>query len=295
MTPLGTKSEPDARQGPARRLPSWPWLAALLLAGAAVWLWAGRPNLAGRQAAGVEGTEGLVSPPADAKPKRDLTPAEAGREREWARQRERMVERDLRGRDIRDRRVLAAMGKVPRHEFVPGRVARLAYADHALPIGQEQTISQPYVVALMTQAADPQPRHKVLEVGTGSGYQAAVLAELVAEVYTVELVPALAREAAARLRRLGYRNVYARAGDGYLGWPKAAPFDAILVTCGADHVPGPLWEQLEPGGKMVIPVGPPDRMWLRVLTKGGDGKERSRDLIPVRFVPLRRQGDRPEK
>ena len=287
MIPLGTNRDPDARQGPARRLPVWPRLAALLLAGAAVWLWAGRPSLAGAEA--------LETPPADAEPKRELTPAEAERERQWARQRERMVELGLRGRDIRNRRVLAAMGKVPRHEFVPSRVAHLAYADRALPIGHEQTISQPYIVALMTQAADPQPKHKVLEVGTGSGYQAAVLAELVAEVYTIELVPALAREATARLKRLGYRNVHARSGDGYLGWPKAAPFDSILVTCGADHVPRPLWEQLKPGGKMVIPVGPPDRMWLRVLTKGADGKERSRDLTPVRFVPLRRPGDRPEK
>jgi protein-L-isoaspartate(D-aspartate) O-methyltransferase len=295
MIPLGTNSDPDARQHPAQRLPAWLWLAALLLAGAAVWLWAGRPNLTGRQAADVEGPEALETPPADAKPKRELTPVEAERERAWARQRERMVELDLRGRDIRNGRVLAAMGKVPRHEFVPSRVAHLAYADHALPIGHEQTISQPYIVALMTQAADPQPKHKVLEVGTGSGYQAAVLAELVAEVYTIELVPALAQEATARLQRLGYGNVHARAGDGYLGWPQAPPFDAILVTCGADHVPRPLWEQLQPGGKMVIPVGPPDQMWLRVLTKGADGKESSRDLAPVRFVPLRRPGDRPEK
>jgi protein-L-isoaspartate(D-aspartate) O-methyltransferase len=236
----------------------------LLLACVAVWLWAGRPNL-------------------------------AEREREWARQRERMVERDLQGRDIRNQRVLAAMGKVPRHEFVPSGVAHLAYADRALPIGHEQTISQPYIVALMTQAADPQPKHKVLEVGTGSGYQAAVLAELVAEVYTIELVRALSQGATARLKRLGYGNVHARAGDGYQGWPKAAPFDAILVTCGADHVPRPLWEQLKPGGNLVIPVGSPDRMWLRVLTKDADGKERSRDLAPVLFVPLRRPGDGPEK
>ena len=295
MIPLGTHSDPDTRPHPAQCLPAWPWLAALLLAGAAVWLGAGRPNPAGRQAEDVEGAEALETPPADTKPGQELTPAEAEHEREWARQRERMVELDLGGRDIRNRRVLAAMGKVPRHAFVPSRVAHLAYADRALPIGHEQTISQPYIVALMTQAADPQPEHKVLEVGTGSGYQAAVLAELVAEVYTIELVPALAREATARLKRLGYGNVHARAGDGYLGWPKAAPFDAILVTCGADHVPRPLWEQLKPGGKMVIPVGPPGRMWLRVLTKGADGKERSRDLTPVRFVPLRRPGDRPEK
>ena len=159
MIPLGTNRDPDARQGPARRLPVWPRLAALLLAGAAVWLWAGRPNLAERQATAVEGAEAGETPPADAKPERELRPAEAGGEREWARQRERMVELDLRGRDIRNGRVLAAMGKVPRHEFVPSRVAHLAYADHALPIGHEQTISQPYIVALMTQAADPQPEH----------------------------------------------------------------------------------------------------------------------------------------
>jgi protein-L-isoaspartate(D-aspartate) O-methyltransferase len=295
MIPPGTNSDPDPRQGPAQRLPAWLWLGALLLAGAAVWLWAAWPNLAGRQPPYVESAAALKTPPADAKPKRELTSAEAGRKREWARQRERMVELDLRGRDIRNGRVLAAMGKVPRHEFVPSRVADLAYADHALLIGHEQTISQPYIVALMTQAADPQPRHKVLEVGTGSGYQAAVLTELVAEVYTIELVPALAREATDRLKRLGYRNVHTRTGDGYLGWPEVAPFDAILVTCGADHVPRPLWEQLRPGGKMVIPLSPPDRMWLRVLTKGADGKELSRDLTPVRFVPLRRPGDRPEK
>jgi protein-L-isoaspartate(D-aspartate) O-methyltransferase len=294
MAPLGTSSGPDARQAHARRLTAWPWLPALLLAGATVWLGAERENLAGRAAA-VEAAEAPDPPPAGAEPKRELTPAEAERERERALRRERMVEFDLRGRDIRDKRVLAAMGKVPRHEFVPARLADLAYADRALPIGHEQTISQPYVVALMTQAADVRPKHKVLEVGTGSGYQAAVLAELAAEVYTIELVPALAKEASARLRRLGYRNVQAREGDGYLGWPKASPFDAVVVTCGADHVPKPLWEQLRPGGRMVIPVGPPGRMWLRVLTKGADGKERSRDLTPVRFVPLRRPGGGPEK
>ena len=160
MIPLGTHSDPNTRQHPTQRLPAWPWLAALLLAGAAVWLGAGRPNPAGRQAEDVEGAEALETPPADAKPKRELTSAEAGRKREWARQRERMVELDLRGRDIRNRRVLAALGKVPRHEFVPSRVAHLAYADRALPIGHEQTISQPYIVALMTQAADPQPEHR---------------------------------------------------------------------------------------------------------------------------------------
>jgi protein-L-isoaspartate(D-aspartate) O-methyltransferase len=203
-----------------------------------------------------------------------------------------MVEQQLIPRDIRSRRVLDVMGRVPRHEFVPDAVRGRSYADGALPIGHEQTISQPYIVALMTEQADPQPGQRVLEVGTGSGYQAAVLADLVQEVYTIELVPALAREASTRLERLGYRNVRVRQGDGYQGWPEAAPFDAILVTCGAEHVPGPLFEQLKPGGRMVIPVGePPDRLWLRLITKTADGKQQAVDLLRVRFVPLRRPSD----
>jgi protein-L-isoaspartate(D-aspartate) O-methyltransferase len=207
----------------------------------------------------------------------------------WARQRQRMVETQLAARDVDDKRVLATMGKVPRHAFVPDAVRGRAYDDSALPLGHGQTISQPYIVALMTQAAAVQPKHRVLEVGTGSGYQAAVLSELVAEVYTIELVPELAKEAAERLKRLGYANVTAKAGDGYLGWPDAAPFDAVLVTCGADHVPKPLMEQLKPGGKMVIPVGrPPHDLTLRVLTKNADGTHTTKDLAPVAFVPLRR-------
>jgi protein-L-isoaspartate(D-aspartate) O-methyltransferase len=217
-------------------------------------------------------------------------------EREWARKRKAMVERQLSGRDIRDKRVLEVMGRVPRHLFVPDAVRDEAYEDHPLPIGEGQTISQPYIVALMTEAAAPQPKHRVLEVGTGSGYQAAVLAELAEKVYTIELVAELAKEAALRLKRLGYANVEVKEGDGYLGWKEAAPFDSILVTCGAEHVPKPLFEQLKPGGKMVIPVGePPHRLWLRVVTKGPKGEEQSRDLIPVSFVPLRRPVNSPPK
>jgi len=212
---------------------------------------------------------------------------------DWAAQRREMVERQLAGHGIRSPRVLAAMGRVPRHEFVPDAVRPQAYADGALPIGHGQTISQPYVVAFMTEAVDPQPGQRVLEVGTGSGYQAAVLAELAGEVYTVELIPELARAAEARLRRLGYRNVHVRAGDGYLGWPEKAPFDAVVVTCGADHVPQPLLTQLKPGGRLIIPVGDAaGQQSLRIITKGQGGELRERDVLPVRFVPLRRPGDR---
>jgi protein-L-isoaspartate(D-aspartate) O-methyltransferase len=200
-----------------------------------------------------------------------------------------MVERQLTARGIKDERVLAAMGKVPRHEFVPERLRAAAYADGPLPIGQGQTISQPYIVAFMTEAIGPRRGQRVLEVGTGSGYQAAVLAELVGGVYTVELLPELAEAAKKRLARLGYRNVHVKTGDGYLGWPDKGPFDAVVVTCGAKEVPRPLFEQFKPGGKMVIPVGESgENQTLRVITKGAGGKREVRDLLPVRFVPLRR-------
>ena len=209
---------------------------------------------------------------------------------DWSDARQRMVTEQLAGRDIRSSGVLAVMGRVPRHLFVPSNLEAHAYDDSPLPIGEGQTISQPYIVALMTELADPQAGAKLLEVGTGSGYQAAVLAELGAEVYTIELLAPLAREAAARLERLGYATkVHVRTGDGYLGWPEAAPFDAILVTCGAIDVPEPLFQQLKPGGKIVIPVGPQSAHVLRVIEKDQQGRRRSRDVIPVRFVPLRRQ------
>jgi protein-L-isoaspartate(D-aspartate) O-methyltransferase len=221
----------------------------------------------------------------------NCSPAETPPGSSWEVARKRMVERQLAVRGIKDERVLAAMGKVPRHEFVPQGHRAQAYADRPLPIGQGQTISQPYIVAFMTEAISPRRGQRVLEVGTGSGYQAAVLAELVGEVYTVELLPELAAAANKRLERLGYRNVHGKAGDGYLGWPDKGPFDAVVVTCGAKEIPRPLFEQLKPGGKMVIPVGDlGEDQTLRVITKGSDGKRAVRDLLPVRFVPLRRSG-----
>jgi len=210
---------------------------------------------------------------------------------DWAKLRARMVDEQIKARGIKDERVLQAMAKVPRHEFVPEKERADAYRDGALPIGHGQTISQPYIVALMTEAARPKPEHRVLEIGTGSGYQAAVLAELVKEVYTIELVPALADEAKERLKRLGYKNVHTKTGDGYKGWPDAAPFDAVVVTCGADHVPDPLFEQLKPGGVLVIPVGKSGEQSLLAITKDAKGGKTTRDLGPVRFVPFRRAGD----
>lgn len=212
----------------------------------------------------------------------------------YATARKRMVEEQLAapGRDITNRRVLAVMGKVPRHELVPADVRPLAYADHALLIGHGQTISQPFVVAFMTEKLDPKPTDHVLEIGTGSGYQAAVLSELVAAVYTIEIIEPLAHRAEADLKRLGCTNVHVRAGDGYKGWPEAAPFDAIIVTCAPDHVPQPLVDQLKEGGRMIIPVGPPDDQSLYLLVKKGKQVEQ-RAVLPVRFVPMtgeRRKG-----
>ena len=205
---------------------------------------------------------------------------------DYPRLRREMVASQLGSRDIWDRRVLEAMGKVPRHEFVPPPVKHLAYEDHPLPIGLGQTISQPYIVALMTQLADPRKDARALEIGTGSGYQAAVLAELVDQVYTVEIVPELAGRSAALLKRLGYENVFARAGDGYLGWPEAAPFDVILVTAAAGRIPEPLQEQLAEGGRLVIPVGDPGRVQKLLLLTKEEGKIRRQNVLAVRFVPM---------
>ena len=188
-----------------------------------------------------------------------------------------------------DAQVKEAMLKVPRHLFVPPSIAERAYDNIPLPIGYEQTISQPYVVALMTDLLAVRKDHRVLEIGTGSGYQAAVLSELAQSVYTIEIVAPLAKEARERLSRLGYRNVEVRTGDGYKGWPEQAPFDAIMVTAGADEVPAPLVEQLKPGGRMVIPLGPASLMRLTLVEKGPDGRTKSREIIPVRFVPFTRE------
>lgn len=196
----------------------------------------------------------------------------------------RMVREQIAARGITDSRVLEAMREVPRHAFVPEPLRDRAYADRPLPIGHDQTISQPYVVAFMTQALELAPDARVLEVGTGSGYQAAVLAEVAGEVYSVEIVPELARRARATLGELGYEHVHLRTGDGYRGWPEHAPFDAIVVTAAADHVPPPLVEQLAPGGRLVMPVGDLFQTLLR-LTKTPDGVERE-ELEAVRFVPM---------
>jgi len=201
--------------------------------------------------------------------------------------RDRMVEEQLTGwgRGITNPQVLAAMAKVPRHEFVPQNVRASAYADGPLPIGHGQTISQPYIVAYMTEKLGIKPTDRVLEIGTGSGYQAAVLAELVAEVYTIEIIEPLARRAEADLKRLDYTNVHTRAGDGYQGWPEQAPFDSIIVTCAPEDVPPPLLDQLKEGGRMIIPVGEMGVQELMLLEKRG-GKLEQRSVLPVRFVPM---------
>jgi protein-L-isoaspartate(D-aspartate) O-methyltransferase len=186
--------------------------------------------------------------------------------------------------------ILAAMRAVPRHLFVPPAWRAESYADYPLPIGEDQTISQPSLVALMTHLLRPRPSDVMLEVGTGSGYQAALLSRLVRRVHTIEIVEPLARQAADRLTRLGYANVEVRHGDGYAGWPDKAPFDGIIVTAGAPHVPKPLLDQLKPGGRMVIPVGPAGATQrLKLITKDAKGRVRERIVIPVRFVPLTRE------
>jgi protein-L-isoaspartate(D-aspartate) O-methyltransferase len=214
-------------------------------------------------------------------------PAEAQTDDRWRDARERLVSEDLVPQGITDSLTLAAMRAVPRHEFVPEDQRAWAYVDTPLPIGHEQTISQPAIVAFMTQVIRPRPGLRVLEVGTGSGYQAAVLAETGARVWTIEIIRALADEARARLRRLGYERVQVRHGDGYAGWPEAAPFDAIVVTAGADSIPPALVQQLAPGGRLVMPVGDP---WadqrLVLLEKDAYGRVAARSLLPVQFVPL---------
>jgi protein-L-isoaspartate(D-aspartate) O-methyltransferase len=202
-----------------------------------------------------------------------------------ASQRQRMVMEQLMPRGIHEERVLAAMSKVPREQFVPADMRAASYTDGPLPIGHGQTISQPYIVAFMTEQLRLSSKDRVLEIGTGSGYQAAILAELVAEVYTIEIIEPLAKSAEATLARLGYKNVYVKVGDGYKGWPEHAPFDAIIVTCAPDKVPQPLTDQLKEGGRMIIPVGDRFAQELYLLEKK-NGQLKQSAVLPVRFVPM---------
>ena len=203
-------------------------------------------------------------------------------------QRQRMIEQQLKPRGIKDERVLSAMAKVPREEFVPGEGRLDAYQDGPLAIGNNQTISQPYIVAFMTEQLRPKPSDRVLEIGSGSGYQAAILAELVSDVYTIEIVGSLAKSADATLQRLGYKNVHIRVGDGYKGWLEEAPFDAVIVTCAPEKVPQPLVDQLKDGGRMVIPVGERFAQQLYLLEKK-NGQLKESVTLPVRFVPMLRE------
>ncbi len=205
---------------------------------------------------------------------------------EFAQQREQMVETQLKSRDIQSERVLEAMKKVPRHLFMPESVRQYAYVDSPVPIGQGQTISQPYIVGLMTQTVDPQPGDRALEVGTGSGYQAAVLGELVQEVYTIEIIPDLAERAEKALAESGFDNVEVRQGDGYQGWPEKAPFDIILITAAPEEIPQPLIDQLAEGGRLVVPVGAQGEIQTLTLLTKEKGEVKRTYITDVRFVPM---------
>lgn len=212
----------------------------------------------------------------------------------WKHQRLRaqMVEKQIAARDVSDSAVLDALRAVPRHRFAPNHPPELAYSDRPLPIGHEQTISQPYIVARMTELVRPDPADRVLEVGTGSGYQAAVLAEIVDSVFTVEIISELGRTAHARLDTLGYSNVRVRIGDGYEGWSQHGPFDAVVVTAAPEAIPPPLIDQLANGGRMIVPIGPTGRtQQLTLVTKSVDGEISKRALAPVRFVPFLRENE----
>lgn len=215
-------------------------------------------------------------------------PAYSQGEDHFATLRKDMVNNQIVSRGIRNQLTLKAMSKVPRHLFVPQQYIPHAYDDNPLPIGNEQTISQPFIVAYMTELAKPARWKKVLEIGTGSGYQAAILAEIVDTVYTIEIIPELAREAAARLVKLGYKNIVTKTGDGYEGWKEHAPFDVIMVTAADDHIPQPLLDQLSENGRLIMPVGSPSSAQQIVLAVKKDGIIQKSKLAMVRFVPLLR-------
>jgi len=218
-----------------------------------------------------------------------LVAAAAPDDARYATRREAMVRTQIAARGVTDPATLRAMGAVQRHRFVPESLLADAYDDSPLPIGYGQTISQPYIVAAMTESIRPRPEHRILEIGTGSGYQAAILAEIVRNVYTIEIVPELGDAAGERLRNLGYKNVEVRIADGYDGWPEQAPFDAIIVTAAAEYIPPPLLKQLKEGGRMIIPVGAPFFTQMLMLVEKKRGQITTRQLMPVRFVPFRRR------
>lgn len=218
-------------------------------------------------------------------PDKAMTEDQSAEDDKYTRQRREMVDRQIHRRGIRDQRVLDTMRRVPRHRFVPERLQSQAYDDNPLPIGHGQTISQPYIVALMTELVRPQPGDRALDIGTGCGYQAAVLSELLREVYSIEIVEPLAKEARQRLNQLGYTNVDVRLGDGYAGWEEHAPFQIIIVAAAPDHVPQPLLDQLAVGGRMVIPVGR-GLQELVLIEKLPDGSLKRTNVAPVAFVPM---------
>jgi protein-L-isoaspartate(D-aspartate) O-methyltransferase len=219
--------------------------------------------------------------------------SESSPEGDFRAMREKMVETQIKARGVKDPRVLSALLKVERHRFVPEKYLGSAYSDQPLPIGEGQTISQPYIVALMTELLELKGDERVLEIGTGSGYQAAILAELANEVYSVEIVETLASMAKKRLSELGYQNVTVKAGDGYLGWPETAPFDAIIVTAAPDHIPKPLVEQLKEGGRMIVPVGSYTQELKKIVKRSG--KIETTNIIPVVFVPMTGEGVKQKK
>lgn len=206
---------------------------------------------------------------------------------EYSGARERMVRSQIERRGVKDEAVLEAMRNVPRHLFVPSNLQSKAYDDGPLPIGYGQTISQPYIVAYMTEIVKVGPDSKALEIGSGSGYQAAILGQIAKEVYSIEIVPELGQLAASRMRNMGYENVHIKTGDGFYGWEEHAPFDAIIVTAAAEYIPPPLIQQLKEGGRMAIPIGSPFMVQNLMLVEKKDGKIRTRSLFPVRFVPFR--------
>lgn len=209
-------------------------------------------------------------------------------EQDHTKRREEMVKAQIEKRGIKDAATLAAMRKIPRHLFVPANIIDDAYDDRPLPIGYGQTISQPYIVAYMTEIVKLKPDHRVLEIGTGSGYQAAVLSAIVKEVYTIEIIDTLSRQARNLLGKLNYKNITVKSGDGYYGWKEKSPFDAIVVTAAAEHIPPPLIEQLKEGGRMIIPVGSPFMVQQLMLVEKKGGKVRTSSMMPVRFVPFKR-------